>query len=303
MKPIPVDFNIGSLQIHTYGIGLAITFWLSYLYFERRLRNNGYPTAWLGNSFLWIVLAAVVGARVTHVVSNLNFYSKNPGDILAVWHGGLSSFGGLLFAVPVGLVLAHRRCPWLSAGRGLDLVAPVLMAAWALGRLLGPQVEVAGGGKPTTAWYGLYYAGQVGKRIPAPVFQSIECLVILAILFWIERRTSAGPKRVDGDRGPLPAAWLSTPRPVGIVIASAAALWGLDRFLDEVLWLAVPTVWDLVEVVGLAMCLAGLVIIGLLYRKQRRTPGTLSHPGEREPLGLGPEVDAGGAVAPSGSVT
>ena len=40
MKPIPVDFHIGSLQIHTYGIGLALTFWFSLRYFEHRLRKN-----------------------------------------------------------------------------------------------------------------------------------------------------------------------------------------------------------------------------------------------------------------------
>ena len=42
MKPIPVAFHIGPLQVHTYGIGLAVTFWFGFVYFERRLRKNGY---------------------------------------------------------------------------------------------------------------------------------------------------------------------------------------------------------------------------------------------------------------------
>ncbi len=94
MKPIPVDFHIGPLQVHTYGIGLALTFWFGFTYFERRLRRNGYRTDWFVPVFLWIILAAVVGARALHVLSNLSYYSHNPGDILAIWHGGLSSFGG-----------------------------------------------------------------------------------------------------------------------------------------------------------------------------------------------------------------
>ena len=68
MKPIPVDFHIGPLQVHTYGIGLALTFWFGFVYFERRLRKNGYPTDWLVPVFLWIILAAVVGARAMHVL-------------------------------------------------------------------------------------------------------------------------------------------------------------------------------------------------------------------------------------------
>jgi phosphatidylglycerol---prolipoprotein diacylglyceryl transferase len=247
MKPIPVVFHIGPLQIHTYGIGLALTFWFAYWYYERRLRNNGYPTRWLAGAFVWIIIAAIVGARAVHVAAHASFYAHNLGDVLAVWHGGLSSFGGLLFAVPTGIILARRRCPELPIGRAVDLLAPVLMASWALGRLLGPQLMVAGGGRPTTAWYGLEYAGQVGKRIPAPVFQAIECLVIFGLLLLVERRFRHGP--------------------TGMVVAAAAGLWGVDRFFDEYLYLAVPRVWDAVEVIAIVLAVSGFTATALLWRR------------------------------------
>ena len=79
MRPIPVEFHIGPLQVHTYGIGLALTFWFGFVYFERRLRKNGYPTDWLVPVFLWIILAAVVGARAMHVLSNLSYYTQKAG--------------------------------------------------------------------------------------------------------------------------------------------------------------------------------------------------------------------------------
>ena len=79
MKPIPVVFHIGPLQVHTYGIGLALTFWFAFTYFERRLRKNGYPTDWFVSVFLWIILAAVVGARALHVLSNLSYYTPQSG--------------------------------------------------------------------------------------------------------------------------------------------------------------------------------------------------------------------------------
>ncbi len=251
MRPIPVAFHLGPLQIHTYGIGLAITFWFAYRYFERRLRDNGYPYQWLGGVFVWVIVAAIVGARVVHVASHASYYWHDPAQILQVWNGGLSSFGGLFFAVPTGLLLARRRCPELSTGRAMDLIAPVLVAAWAVGRLLGPQLMVAGGGKPTTAWYGMYYADQVGKRVPAPIFQSLECFAIFGVLLWVERRYRD--------------------RPTGFMIALAAVLWGLDRFFDEYLWLAVPRVWDSVEVVSLVMAAAGLVALAVLVLRQRRS--------------------------------
>jgi len=274
VKPIPVVFHIWKLQIHTYGIGLAITFWFAYRYFERRLRNRGYPYEWLTGVFVWVVVAAVVGARVLHVASNWGDYSSDPLQVFAVWNGGLSSWGGLLFAVPTGLLLARRRCPSLGAADAVDLVAPVLMAAWGVGRLLGPQLMVAGGGHPTNAWFGMYYAGQVGKRLPVPIFQSIESFVIFGVLILIERHLSG--------------------RPRGFVTAAAMTLWGLERFVEEKLWLSYPGHLgaELVEAAGLALCAAGMVSAAVLW-----------HFRERLPVGHGPAVVSSGDAPAAGDGT
>lgn len=252
MRPIPVDFHIGPLQVHTYGIGLALTFWFGYTYFERRLKKNGYPVDWFLPVFLWIILAAIVGARAMHVLTNLGSYSHDPGEILAVWHGGLSSFGGILAAVPTAIVLTRRRCPELPLGRGLDLVLPVLMACWAMGRLLGPQLMVAGGGHPTTQWFGMYYAGQPGRRLPVPVFQALEDFTVYLILILIERALDRWP---DGTR--------RVGYPPGIVLGTGMILWGIERTLDEHLWLGEDGGLgsDLVQVAGLLLVVGGIVIL------------------------------------------
>jgi phosphatidylglycerol:prolipoprotein diacylglycerol transferase len=252
MKPIPVVFHIGPLQVHTYGIGLALTFWFGFTYFDRRLRRDGYQTDWLAPVFLWIIGSAVVGARALHVLSDLGYYRHNLGDILAIWHGGLSSFGGLIFAVPTGILLARRRCPELPTSRALDLVAPVLLASWAMGRLLGPQLMVAGGGHPTHQWFGMYYAGQAGRRLPVPIFQATEDFCVFLILIAIERRLSRWP---DGS-----------PRsgyPPGIVLSVAMMLWGIERSLDEHLWLGEDGRLGslLVQVAGLLLLLGGAFLL------------------------------------------
>jgi phosphatidylglycerol:prolipoprotein diacylglycerol transferase len=252
MKPIPVAFHIGPLEVHTYGIGLAITFYVAYRYMEARLAKAGYETDWLVGSWMWIVAAAIVGARAMHVVANASYYASDPLQVFAVWHGGLSSFGGLLLGVPVGILLFRRRCPDLPTIQALDMVAPVLMAAWAIGRLLGPQLMVGGGGHPTKEWFGMYYAGEIGKRLPVPIFQAIECACIYAILLIIERRYPH--------------------RPTGFILATTMALWGLSRFLEEHLWLSDPSHAGsiLVQAAGLSLFGAGLIVLGALWRRQRR---------------------------------
>jgi phosphatidylglycerol:prolipoprotein diacylglycerol transferase len=286
MKPIPVVFHLGPLQIHTYGIGLAVTFWIAYRYFEHRLAKRGFPTAWVVNVFVWVIVAAIVGARVMHVLANLGFYVHQPIQVLEVWHGGLSSFGGLLGGIPTGFWMTHRRMPGMRLWQAADLVAPVLLLGWAVGRLLGPQLMVAGGGHVTHQWFGMYYAGQVGKRLPVPLFQSFFTWIMLAVVLLVERRA----KR----------------RPEGLLIAIAAALWGLSRFFDESLWLSHPGPGHLgehlVEAGALALCAAGIVTALLLQRFGRMVPGA-GEPGPLFGQGATPAVRDGcteaGEVAPT----
>jgi phosphatidylglycerol:prolipoprotein diacylglycerol transferase len=281
VKPIPVSFHIGPLVVHTYGIGLAVTFWFAYRYFERRLRRRGFPTAWVTGMFLWVIVSSIVGARALHVMANWSYYSASPGQILDVWHGGLSSFGGLLFGVPTGLLLARRRCPRLGALTALDIVAPVLMAAWGLGRLLGPQLMVAGGGAPTTAWYGMYYAGETGKRVPVPIIQSVDSFVIFGLLLLVERYVRR--------------------RPTGLVLSAAMALWGLARFFEEHFWLGAPARVGssqsesgigpvLVQGAGLALFVAGAATALWLWRRAG-TAGDGAEPAEGAPPGDGAEPE------------
>lgn len=251
VKPVPIVFHVGPLQVHTYGIGLAITFIFAIWYAARRFRANGLPHEWIMRDGIWIVFAAIAGARILHIVANLDFYTANPGQIPLIWHGGLSSFGGLLAGVPLGMYLAHRNCPDLSLTRGLDIVAPVLIAAWAIGRILGPQFMFQGGGHPTTAWYGMQYAGQTGDRIPVPIFQSIECWIMYGILIFTERRF------------PI--------RPTGLLISMAMGMWGLGRFSDEWLWLGRAGHWDSVEAGSLILAAAGWIwFAALLLRGERK---------------------------------
>ena len=321
MRPIPVAFHVWFLEVHTYGIGLALTFWFGLRYTERRLRRAGYPWQWVTGMFVWVIIAAIVGARALHVVSNLSYYSHYPRQVFAIWQGGLSSFGGLLFAVPVAIVSTRRRCPELPGLRFADLMAPVLMACWGIGRLLGPQLMVAGGGHPTDQWFGMYYAGQVGKRLPVPIFQAIEDFTIFGILLLVERwLRSAAPRVVvpqpvpdmaaieaatatttdpgdpvdaDGDggsgAGPGPADGVdqgvgTVPDPgllppAGIVLGVGMVLWGIERFLDEHLWLGEDGHLGslLVQWAGIALAVVGVVLLatrlGPLQRWRRGEAG------------------------------
>ena len=241
MKPVPVEWHLGPLVFHTYGLGLAVTFYFAYRYLSVRLRHHGYQWQWLGSTTVYVVIAAIVGARVVHVLANIGFYASQPVQVIEIWNGGLSSFGGLALGVPTGFLMAKRKAPELPALVLADLVAPVLLASWAVGRLLGPQLMYAGGGHPTHQWFGMYYAGQVGRRLPVPVFQAALTFAVLLIVWQVEKQVA----KHDGPRG--------------LVVSVAVGFWGLNRFIEEHLWLAYPGHVGAiaVQVAGLLLCVAG----------------------------------------------
>jgi hypothetical protein len=143
----------------------------------------------------------------------------------------------------------------------LDLVAPVLALAWAIGRLLGPQLMVSGGGYPTTAWYGMQYAGQAGKRVPVPIFQGIECFVVWLLALQVE-------KFIARRGGPF-----------GVVVTATMTLYGVSRLFDESVLLAHGAAGTAVEGIAIAFIVVGVAFVAwLLWRDRNRV---------REPLADG----------------
>ncbi len=260
MRPVPTSFHVGPLVLHTYGFGLAIAFYVAYRYLVHRCRRADVPTDWLPSLGVGTAIAALVGARVFHVLTNLSQYTSQPQQVLEVWHGGLASFGGLLFAVPTALYVAHRRCPQVGIARGLDLAVAPMALGWSIGRFLGPQLMVAGGGHRTSQWFGMYYAGQAGRRIPVPLIQGLEDGALFCLLLLVERRL-----RTVAERH-APAV-----PPAGALTAVAMVVWGLVRAMDERLWLGQEGHLGsvLVQLAGVALAVWGLAYGLVVLRRWR----------------------------------
>ena len=261
--------------------------------------------------FVWVIVAAIVGARAMHVLSNLSIYTAHPSQVFAIWQGGLSSFGGLILAVPVAIIIQRRRCPELPTLRFADLMAPVLMACWAMGRLLGPQLMVNGGGHPTHQWFGMYYAGAHPnqKVLPVPIFQAAEDFAIFCILLLVERWLRKRTPAVASDGSPIPPRAAPLP-PAGIVLGVGMVLWGIERFLDEHLWLGEDGHLGslLVQIAGVSLAIIGVVLLATRvgpYRRWRDTRPDPVPPADDGDRGSSPDdaEDAGDVTADAGSPT
>lgn len=269
MKGFPTAFHIGPLIFHTYGFGLAIAAYVAYLYARRRLTKAGFDVEPFGRWTVWVLISGLIGARAANIATNWSYYDGHPGRWIAVWQGGLASFGGIALALVVGLILEGHWWPDTKLTKFTDALVPALIAGWAIGRVLGPQFMVDGGGHLTHQWFGIRYAGQVGKRVPVPLIQGAEDGLLWLILISLERT------------------WLKTTR--GFITATGMIVWGLVRATDERLLLGQESHSGSlgVQLAGLALALAGVITLATHWPR-RSSPGV--HDSNATPLPPSPSA-------------
>ena len=44
----------------------------------------------------WAIVSGVIGARLVHVIDEWDFYTGSPGQVVAIWEGGIGVWGGIL---------------------------------------------------------------------------------------------------------------------------------------------------------------------------------------------------------------
>lgn len=81
---------------------------------------------------IWVIPAAVIGARLYYVLFQWDYYALNPASIFAIWEGGLAIHGGLIGALIAGYIFLRikKQSFFLLA----DIIAPSIILGQALGR-------------------------------------------------------------------------------------------------------------------------------------------------------------------------
>jgi len=208
------------VTIHTYGtllaFGILLAMWLA----ARRAPAAGLDSDRVWNLGVYMVLAALMGAKVWLVFADWQYYRQNPGDILS-WstlQAGGVWYGGILTAAVI-LVIYTRRTK-ISYARLGDVYAAPLCLGHAIGRL-GCFSAGCCYGRPTTMPWGVIFTNPYAHQIvgtplgvplhPTQLYEAAAEFINVCILF------SLGV----GKRAP------------GQVIGAYAFLYGVTRFTVE----------------------------------------------------------------------
>lgn len=145
---------------------------------------------------MWAIIGGIVGARLVHIIDNLDIYMDNPGKILAIWTGGIGLWGGILG----GFIAGAGYAAWAKYPVGIvaDLTAPAMLFVQSIGRL-GDIVNGEHCAKATSQFFGFiwthsesaarYCANGLGVGVqPVIAFEILWNLACLWVIWTLRNR-------------------------------------------------------------------------------------------------------------------
>ena len=243
----PVFFSIGPLDFHWYGMMYLVGFSLGYLLLCYRWKKGLFAFSPLEIQTLitLLMLFMIVGARLTYViVYDPWHYLSYPGDIFAIWRGGLSYHGAA-----IGFMVA---CLFMAKQYQVSFfhIADNVVFGSALGVIFGRIGNFVNGelaGRITDVpWAVIFPRMGTEPRHPSQLYQSLgEGLIVLILLILLEKweiKKGHAPdyKKLMSDinqqtKGkkkktkPVIAGWSRS----GILLGGYLVFYGLTRFIVE----------------------------------------------------------------------
>lgn len=195
----PVMFSIGGFELRYYGLMWALTFLLGERFFSTFAKREGFGGEIVETGFVWIVLGAILGARVGHCLFyEFSYYITKPWAILTeIRNGGMASHGSAL-GMLLGMWITARKHKmayvwWLDR-----IMIPVAIggALVRFGNLLNSEIV----GNITNVPWGFkfvrLYGGLPLENIPAQhptqLYEALCYLVTFVVLLWLYFKRDMG---------------------------------------------------------------------------------------------------------------
>lgn len=191
----PVLFELGGWPVYSYGVLLAAAYLAGLQMAVVRARHAGLDAAKVMDFGIYLIIAALVGAKLMLVVVDFSYFKANPRELLSLARAGGVFYGGLIAAVGVGIWLVRKyKLPLWTTG---DLMAPGI----ALGHVIGRMGCLLAGccyGRPTNVAWAITFkdpaaAINVGTPLgiplhPTQLYDAGAELIILGVLLATEKR-------------------------------------------------------------------------------------------------------------------
>ena len=128
----PILFKFGSITLYTFGLMAALGFFAAIYYTKYEAGREGYDPEMAVDMTFWLMVMGLIGSRVMFILTEHEFYFKNPSEILKIWNGGLVWYGGLLAGTATAWIYTkYKGVRFLDMA---DILSPAVMLGLAIGR-------------------------------------------------------------------------------------------------------------------------------------------------------------------------
>ncbi len=178
--------ELGPITLQVWGIFVALGFAFGAAMAGWLAKRRGDDPKVVFDLVGWLVITGIVGGRLGHVLFyEPAYYWQHPFEILAIWNGGLSMFGGLIASMAIGYWYLRRR--HVDVWRYADVVAFGLPFGKWIGRV-GCFLIHDHPGTATDFILGVQYPdGTV--RHDLGLYLSINGLVLGLFMLWLSRKS------------------------------------------------------------------------------------------------------------------
>ncbi len=184
-------YSLGPLTLQTWGTFVSLGVLVALLITRRKARRLGLNQQSILDTAFWIILLALVGARLGHVFFYEWYYFRDHlGEIWKIWQGGYSSLGGFLGASLAFLWrtrLVESRREWLMTADTLISGFPL---GWTIGRI-GCFLIHDHPGTLTSFVLGVQYPD--GTRHDLGLEDGLNTLGLAILLFFLSPRLEKKP--------------------------------------------------------------------------------------------------------------